>query len=516
MCVSFFGLICFLDFFWFFWFFWIFGCEFGFYPVFVQSVLTTFSLISQNFTDSELAEMPSCNLSETIHNKWLQQSGNRGSDLYVATVDDFVRAFMQCTNYYAYLKGDRSGTGPGKEELRLRAAQRSGDAKRIVAALEHMPGAEHWCTRKPQLEGEEVFGTTKRKLDLPPGSEQDSHRPDKVSFSHPRVSTRSTKARTDSSTPSDLPLTQSPEKSIPQRVTHVNNIQETHCDVSKWHISRLPKTSAKACFAMQARTKTKCTQKIVRHGKSTPAPTYTGYMRDYKKNKEFLTQFFFCNDDIERCVKGTRRKWVQHRPDVPDVWPVLTGTNLTLQEVLALEEGGFQLQQREDVSPRRLFGDSSNVASSMAELPTPALADQYPTLRFGKKIRRSNNGPCVQQRNKWESALNVDGQITSVTMIPHPGIGCIILFQSRKKAKVEEYRITISTFPSCTCPDFVEMSARALGKRRPWVNCKHLYFIFRVTCNLDQYQDTFIHAPSLSFNEVKHLLESGIMKLVGP
>jgi len=186
-------------------------------------------------------------------------------------------------------------------------------------------------------------------------------------------------------------------------------------------------------------------------------------MRDYKKNKEFLTQFFFCNDDIERCVKGTRRKWVQHRPDVPDVWPVLIGTKLTLQEVLALEEGGFQLQQREDVSPRRLFGDSSNVASSMAELPTPAQADQYPTLRFGKKIRRTNNGPCVQQRNKWESALNVDGQITSVTMIPHPGIGCIILFQSRKKAKTEEYRITISTFPSCTCPDFVEMSARALG-----------------------------------------------------
>src|ERR1700738_427339 len=88
---------------------------------------------SQNFTYSELAEMPSCNLSETVHNKWLQQFGNRGSDLYVATVDDFVRAFMQCTNYYAYLKGDCSSTGPRKEEFRLRAAQRSGDAKRIVA-----------------------------------------------------------------------------------------------------------------------------------------------------------------------------------------------------------------------------------------------------------------------------------------------------------------------------------------------------------------------------------------------
>ena len=38
--------------------------------------------------------MPSCNLAETVHNKWLQQSGNRENDLYVATVDDFVKAFM--------------------------------------------------------------------------------------------------------------------------------------------------------------------------------------------------------------------------------------------------------------------------------------------------------------------------------------------------------------------------------------------------------------------------------------
>jgi hypothetical protein len=34
--------------------------------------------------------MPFCNFAETVHNKWLQQSGNRGTNLCVATVDDFV------------------------------------------------------------------------------------------------------------------------------------------------------------------------------------------------------------------------------------------------------------------------------------------------------------------------------------------------------------------------------------------------------------------------------------------
>jgi hypothetical protein len=68
--------------------------------------------------------MPSCNLAESMHHKWNQQFGNRGNDLYIATVDDFIRALMQVVRYYQYLKGDQASTGPGKEELQLHAAQR--------------------------------------------------------------------------------------------------------------------------------------------------------------------------------------------------------------------------------------------------------------------------------------------------------------------------------------------------------------------------------------------------------
>ena len=136
-------------------------------------------------TKEELAEMPSCNLAESVHNKWLQQSGKKGNDLFVAAVDDLVRAFMQVVAYFQFLKGERAGAGPGKEELRLRVAQRStcrsGNTKPLQDALAHMPGADSFCTREPHLEGEEVFVSLKRKPDLPPGSEFDSHRPDKIS-----------------------------------------------------------------------------------------------------------------------------------------------------------------------------------------------------------------------------------------------------------------------------------------------------------------------------------------------
>ena len=143
--------------------------------------------------------MPSCNLAETVHNKWLQQSGKRGSDLYTAAVDDYVRAFMQVVAYYQYLKGEGGGTGPGKEELRLRAAKRkaqcTGNPAVLKGAMAAMPGADEFCMRDPHLEGAEVFGSRKRKPNLLLGSEHESHRPDKVNFSHPCGLGRVTRTR---------------------------------------------------------------------------------------------------------------------------------------------------------------------------------------------------------------------------------------------------------------------------------------------------------------------------------
>ena len=151
--------------------------------------------------------MPSCNLAETIHNKWLQQSGKHGNDLYVTIVDDYVRAFMQVVSYYQYLKGDRSGTGPGKEELKLRvaqcSAQMSSNPNRFKAVMEMMSGAREFCTHEPHLEGEEVFGSIKQKFDLPLGSEYNSYKPDKLNFSHLLIKRRLTKVHINSGTFND-------------------------------------------------------------------------------------------------------------------------------------------------------------------------------------------------------------------------------------------------------------------------------------------------------------------------
>jgi hypothetical protein len=42
------------------------------------------------FSLEEETDMLTCNLSETIHNIWFQQSSNRGTCLFVVIYDDYV------------------------------------------------------------------------------------------------------------------------------------------------------------------------------------------------------------------------------------------------------------------------------------------------------------------------------------------------------------------------------------------------------------------------------------------
>jgi hypothetical protein len=137
------------------------------------------------------------------------------------------------TNYRAYLKGKASGTGPSKQELKLRAARRSGDPKKIDEALNQLPGVEVATTQIPHLEGKEILGSTKRKLDLPPGDDGDSHRPDKVNFSQPRVQTRSKTAHTEF-------VGASVAGADKDELPHVTTALESDCDMSQWHIARSP------------------------------------------------------------------------------------------------------------------------------------------------------------------------------------------------------------------------------------------------------------------------------------
>lgn len=267
---------------------------------------------------------------------------------------------------------------------------------------------------------------------------------------------------------------------------------------------------------MHAVTKKKCTAKIVSNSKSTPAPAYLGVWNYYKFTKPKDEKFFFCPDDIERCVKGSRRKWVdkfsadQERPPIPPVWPVKIGTNLTRPEILKLENAGFQLPQKERIAPTRLF-NSSAPPLDLSRVVVPSNPDSYPSSRQSKTTRRSATAPSTKQMQMVASARAMDGTILKVTMIPQPGFGCVIMLQSKPAPTQSIYQLTVSSLPECNCPAFIDMISKFGRKRNSFLHCKHLYFIFVKVSNADPEVDLFIHAPTFSFNEVKFILEGGLL-----
>jgi len=176
---------------------------------------------------------------------------------------------MQMTNYRAYLRGHAHGSGPSMNELKLRAATRSRDPKKIVEALNTLLGAEGLENRLPYLEGEEIFGSTKKKLDVPIGDVGDSHRPNKGNFSQLRVRTRSTTISTE--------MLQGKGKEADTNICpHVTIACESDCNTSKWHIARISHKSNAKCHTQQQGSNIKCFAKIARGRKVNLAPTYRG------------------------------------------------------------------------------------------------------------------------------------------------------------------------------------------------------------------------------------------------
>jgi hypothetical protein len=78
-------------------------------------------------------------------------------------------------------------------------------------------------------------------------------------------------------------------------------------------------------------------------------------------------------------VKDTKQKWVKSKPNVPNIWPMKIGTNLTRKETLALENACIHLPQLANMSPRRLF--KSKVLFDVASYLTPTFLDDHPNTR---------------------------------------------------------------------------------------------------------------------------------------
>jgi hypothetical protein len=66
--------------------------------------------------------------------------------------------------------------------------------------------------------------------------------------------------------------------------------------------------------------------------------------------------------------------------------------------------------------------------------------------------------------NKWESTYNIKEMVFGVTILPFLGLRAAFSLESGVQPNKKVYQITITHFPECTCPDFVNMAVTSIGK----------------------------------------------------
>ena len=350
-------------------------------------------------TAEEFAQMPNCNLAESIH--------NNDGDLYVAIVDDHMRAFFQVLAYHQFLKGGIGGDGPSKEELKLRCAQcraqRTNDPAVLQKVLLDMHAGRNYVlvvptSRVPRFS---VRGNASPTIPL----EQTMI---------PTTPTLSTSvAPVSLKEPQDLmhhlcpPSSRSPPRQCSRfhrarGFRRVIVVQESEVDEKLWHIAHVLYNYSKVCWAMHAVTKKKCTTKIVSNSNSTPAPAYLGVWNYYKFTTPKFEKFSFTRMTLSVASKVHVRKWLdkfsadQERPLIPPVWPVKIGTDLIRPEIVKFKFAGFQLPQKEHITLTHLFNTSA-LPLDLSGIVDPANPDSYPSSRQSKTTRRSATTPSTKQ-----------------------------------------------------------------------------------------------------------------------
>lgn len=63
-----------------------------------------------------------------------------------------------------------------------------------------------------------------------------------------------------------------------------------------------------------------------------------------------------------------------------------------------------------------------------------------------------------------------------------------------------EYKVEVKTQPSC--PDFADRDQ----KKKPYLACKHLYFVYLRVLGLSQNENMFVHQPLLSQQDLYNAL----------
>ncbi|KAL3686650.1 hypothetical protein R1sor_009224 [Riccia sorocarpa] len=310
-----------------------------------------------------------------------------------------------------------------------------------------------------------------------------------------------TRASTTTHSPGEVRITQ-----------HRQLIVEQDVDRRFWHISCLQLNGNPTCSANITGPnppRALCKTKIKSAGLKKPgfgivAPSFVGYRRF--NSIERPHQFWFCPETS--CVGSRRSQDCRFQmPTVPDVMPILTGTNLSQVEVDFLTAKGFTLVHRfpEVAIPRTRTPTVVDIKINVDAYPQKI--DAVPSsFRFnsrGTKGCRRKSTPSGECNDRLERAITTT-MLRTETWVISEGNG----YGKRYKicthvqsAEPNHYIVQICYFPCCSCDDFFQRETR----RNTFVPCKHMYWVYLNIFGLSL-NEVFIHQPVFTRDELDKLL----------
>ena len=93
-----------------------------------------------------------------------------------------------------------------------------------------------------------------------------------------------------------------------------------------------------------------------------------------------------------------------------------------------------------------------------------------------------------------ESAISMKATIWGCEVMKQGKHEKFLISTSSSEVRDEVYKAHIAMAPMCTCKDFAKRAAQG----RPYLACKHIYFVFIRYFGLDVNHNMFIHQPKLS------------------
>ena len=431
--------------------------------------------------------IPTTNLSEAKHASMRASVGYKSQiSLFEATGADMSLAILQSVNYNAYLKGTRSGNGPGMQDM-------------VDRFYNHGAGTSSGKRLS------DLAHSSMQEMGVPTcdahGSSMDQR---SVRRKRPMVSDPAVILENDSHRPEYVTVTVNKRQNVPRSIYEEQHesLVETRVPKTMWAIRRTEPGSKVTCFGKLVGQSGRCGRYINesdgngKHG--VPAPCFWGRRKYPGGTVE--GNIWFCNTSNTHTWEVDEGHVIGPPGPALGVWSVDEGTCLQPNEVQMLRANGFVMA----------FGggpsNSTPQNSSMGRVPS----SNRPKYRDGKLVKWRSR-LTKEFLDSIEKGWALDAQVIREAIIVCNESHVFYVATEGSRAKGVNYSISIADFPRCTCEGFQKRETKHL----PYVPCKHMYYIFMNVLGLDHLAHDFIHQAALTKVELFQALGGRRLNVIG-